>query len=210
MRKVFRLGTSPTIGTLILPGEPLTNIGERLNATIKLTIEPCDRIVAGVKKKIYELGLIESPVFDDDLVYKEWMEDELVVCSLKQLPENLEEEELSHYTLLCRSSQSPTRMFINDFLDKMDLSYETFYSLSEIDNASAAIQGIKWSKPNSEHPTVAIVSQLAIEDELKKESLHQSRIKNKPMIRKFYLIYDKSEGTPSYVKDIIAYLQAWQ
>ncbi len=210
MRKTFKLGTSPTIGTLILPGEPLIKIGERLNATIKLTIEPCDKIVAGVKNKTYDLGLIESPIFDEGLVYKEWMEDELVVCSLKELPESLDEEELSHCKLLCRNTHSPTRMFINDFFDKVDLSYETFYSLSEIDNASAAIQGIKWSKPNSEHPTVAIVSQLAIEDELKKELLHQSRIKNKPMIRKFYLIYDKTEGTPSYVEDIIAYLQEWQ
>jgi DNA-binding transcriptional LysR family regulator len=210
MRKIFRLGTSTTIGTLILPGEPLTNIGKRLDALIKLSIEPCDKIVAGVKNKTYNLGLIESPVFDDALVYKEWMEDELVVCSLKQLSKNLNEEELSHCTLLCRNMHSPTRMFINDFFDKMDLSYETFYSLSEIDNASAAIQGIKWSKPNSEHPTIAIVSQLAIENELKKDQLHSSRIKDKAMIRKFYLIYNKSVDTPSYVEDIIAYLQAWE
>ncbi len=210
MRKIFRLGTSPTIGTLILPGEPLTNIGERLDALIKLSIEPCDKIVAGVKNKTYDLGLIESPVFDDALVYKEWMEDELVVCSLKQLSKNMNEEELSRCTLLCRNTHSPTRMFINDFFDKMDLSYETFYSLSEIDNASAAIQGIKWSKPNSEHPTITIVSQLAIEDELKKDQLHSSRIKDKAMIRKFYLIYDKSVDTPSYIEDIIAYLQAWE
>ena len=210
MRKIFRLGTSPTIGTLILPGEPLTNIGKRLDALIKLSIEPCDKIVAGVKNKTYDLGLIESPVFDDALVYKEWMEDELVVCSLKQLSKNLNEEELSHCTLLCRNMHSPTRMFINDFFDKMDLSYETFYSLSEIDNASAAIQGIKWSKPNSEHPTIAIVSQLAIENELKKDQLHSSRIKDKAMIRKFYLIYNKSVDTPSYVEDIIAYLQVWE
>ena len=210
MRKIFRLGTSPTIGTLILPGKPLIEIGKRLDATVKLTIEPCDKIVAGVKNDTYELGLIESPIFDDDLVYKEWMEDELVVCSLKALPKNLHEEELSHYNLLCRNRDSPTRMFINDFFDKVDLSYETFYSLSEIDNASAAIQGIKWSKPNKEHPTVAIVSQLAIEDELKEESLHQSRIKNSPMIRKFYLIHRKSDNKQSYTEDIIHYLQAWQ
>ena len=210
MRKIFRLGTSPTIGTLILPGKPLIEIGKRLDATIKLTIEPCDKIVAGVKNNTYELGLIESPIFDDDLVYKEWMEDELVVCSLKALPKNLNEEELSHCNLLCRNRNSPTRMFINDFFDKVDLSYETFYSLSEINNASAAIQGIKWSKPNKEHPTVTIVSQLAIEDELKKESLHQSRIKNSPMIRKFYLIYNKSDNEHNYIDDIIHYLQAWQ
>ncbi len=210
MRKIFRLGTSPTIGTLILPGEPLIKISERLGATIRLTIEPCDKIVAGVKNKKYELGLIESPIFDDDLVYREWMEDELVVCSLKALPESLDEEEMGRCTLLCRSTQSPTRMFINDFFKQIDLSYETFYSLSEVNNASAAIQGIKWSKLNSEHPTVAIVPKLAIEEELKKNQLHSSRIKNKPMIRKFYLIYDKSESTPSYVEDIIGYLQEKQ
>ena len=210
MRNIFRLGTSPTIGTLILPGKPLIEIGKRLDATIKLTIEPCDKIVAGVKDNTYELGLIESPIFDDNLVYKEWMQDELVVCSLKALPENLNEEELSHCTLLCRDRYSPTRIFINDFFNKLDLSYETFYSLSEIDNTSAAIQSIKWSKPNEKHPTVAIISQLAIEDELKKESLHQSRIKNSPMIRKFYLIHNKSDNDYNYIEDIIHYLQAWQ
>jgi DNA-binding transcriptional LysR family regulator len=142
MRKIFRLGTSPTIGTLILPGKPLIEIGKRLDATIKLTIEPCDKIVAGVKNNTYDLGLIESPVFDDALVYKEWMEDELIVCSLKALPKNLNEDDLSHYNLLCRNRDSPTRMFISDFFDKVNLSYETFYSLSEIDNASAGIQGL--------------------------------------------------------------------
>lgn len=207
---MFRLGASATIGTHILPGEPLIEISEKLDAIIKLTIEPCDKIVAGVKNKTYDLGLIESSIFDDDLVYKEWMEDELMVCSLKKLPENLDEEEISHCKLICRRTNSPTRIFINDFFKELGLSYETFYSLSEINNASAAIQGIKWSKPNSEHPTVAIVSKLAVEEELRKDLLHCSRIKNKPMKRKFYLIYDKSEGTPPYMEDIIAYLQEWQ
>jgi DNA-binding transcriptional LysR family regulator len=81
----------------------------------------------------------------------------------------------------------------------------------EIDSASAAIQGLKWSKPDSEHPTVAIVSQLAVEDEVRKKMLHQARIANRPMIRKFYLLYRKEEETlDAYAEDIIAYLQAWQ
>ncbi len=210
MRKSFKLGTSPTIGTLILPGEPLIKIGERLDSTIKLTIEPCDKIVAGVKSRDYELGLIESPIFDNDLIYKEWMEDELVVCSLKQLPENLDAKILSRCKLLCRNIHSPTRMFINSFLEDLGLSYDTFHSLSEINNTSAAVQGIKWSKPNSEHPTIAIVPKLAIEDELHTSQLFSSRIMNTPMIRKFYLIYQKEKSDNSYVEDIISYLQAWR
>ena len=207
MDKTFNLGTSPTIGAHILPGDPLINISKRLNSTIKLTIDTCDKIIEGVKKKELDLGLIESPIFDDALVYREWMEDELVVCSKIPLKDSLGEEELSHCKLLCRNVNSPTRMFITDFFEKLGLSYETFDSLFEIDNATSAIQGIKWSKPNSKHPTVTIVSQLAIEDELEKKVLYQSRIKNQPMRRKFYLIYDKKEGNHAYIEDIIKYLQ---
>ena len=210
MSKSFRLGTSPTIGTHILPGEPLINISERLNSKIKLTIATCDKIVEGVKKRELDLGLIESPIFDDDLVYKEWMEDELVVCSKVPLHEPLGEEELSHCKLLCRNVNSPTRVFITNFFEELGLSYKTFDSLFEIDNATSAIQGIKWSKPNSEHPTVAIVSHLAIEDELDKEVLYESRIENKPMRRKFYLVYNEEGGDHTYVKDIIKYLQEYQ
>jgi len=210
MRNTFSLGTSPTIGTLILPGEPLIKIGERLDATIKLTIEPCDKIVAGVKGGTYELGLIESPIFDDTLIYKEWMKDELVVCSLKLLPEKLDAEALGRCKLLCRNIHSPTRMFIDSFLKNLGLSYDTFHSLSEINNTSAAVQGIKWSKPNSEHPTITIVPKLAIEDELQSSQLYSSRIMESPMIRKFYLIYRKEESDDSYVEDIIRYLQAWR
>ena len=210
MSKSFNLGTSPTIGAHILPGDPLINIGQRLNSKIKLTIATCDKIIEGVKKKELDLGLIESPIFDDALVYKEWMEDELVVCSKIPLHDPLGEDELSHCKLLCRNINSPTRVFITDFFKDLGLSYETFDSLFEIDSATSAIQGIKWSKPNSEHPTVTIVSQLAIEDELDKEILFQSRIENKPMRRKFYLIYDKEVEDHSYVEDIIRYLQEWQ
>jgi DNA-binding transcriptional LysR family regulator len=210
MSKSFNLGTSPTIGTHILPGDPLINISERLNSKIKLTIATCDKIIEGVKKKELDLGLIESPIFDDALDYKEWMEDELVVCSKVPLHDPLGEDELSHCKLLCRNVNSPTRMFITDFFEKLGLSYETFDSLFEVDNATSAIQGIKWSKPNRDHPTVTIVSQLAIEDELDKEVLYQSRIENKPMRRKFYLIYDKNGEDHSYVEDIIKYLQESQ
>ena len=210
MEKTFKLGTSPTIGAHILPGDPLINIGQRLNSRIKLTIDTCDKIIEGVKNKTFDLGLIESPIFDDALVYKEWMEDELVVCSKVPLHEPLGEDELSHCKLLCRNINSPTRVFITDFFEKLGLSYDTFDSLFEIDNATSAIQGIKWSKPNSEHPTIAIVSQLAIEDELDKKVLYQSRIENKPMRRKFYLIYDKEGKDHLYVEDIIKYLQEGQ
>jgi DNA-binding transcriptional LysR family regulator len=211
MNEKFRLGASGTIGTLILPGEPLIRISKRLGRTVQLTIDTCDRIIEGIKNKTLDLGLIESPIFDDDLVYREWMEDELVVCSNMPLESTLDTDTLSRCKLLCRNTYSPTRIFINDFFEEIGFSYDTFYALTEIDNSSAAIQGLKWAKPDQEHPTVAIVSQLAIESELQKKMLYQARIEDRPMMRKFYLIYDRNEASlKAYTEDIIRYLQAWK
>jgi len=210
LNKVFKLGASYTIGSHILPGEPIINIAKILESKIKLTIQSCDQIIEGVKSKEFDLGLIESPIFDDDLIYKKWMEDELVLCSKNFMGNSLGEAELSSCQLLCRKSTSPTRMFISDFFSEQGLSYQTFDSLTEIDNATAAIQGIKWSNPNRKNPTVAIVSQLAIEGELEKKVLHQSRINEKPMKRNFYLIHDKEDEDNLSIDKILKYLKMWK
>jgi len=202
----FHLAASYTIGSYILPGEIIDNINQIVKNHLKLTIIPCDEIIAGIKKGIFDLGIIESPLFDDKLIYKEWMGDELVICSQKPFSRPLDKEELSNCKLICRKEGSLTRNFITDFLADLDLSYQSFNSLSEVDNATAMIQSIKWTKPNQENPTIAIVSQLAIEDELKYNKLFQSRIYKKPMIRKFHLIYDKEKTSENKLNKIVAKL----
>jgi DNA-binding transcriptional LysR family regulator len=202
----FHLAASYTIGSYILPGELTDNMNQILNGKLRLTILPCDEIISGIKKGIFDLGLIESPLFDEQLVYKEWMEDEMVICSQKPLSDSLEKEELSTCKLICRKEGTLTRNFITNFLADLDLSYKSFNSLSEVDNATAMIQSIKWTKPNQENPTIAIVSELAIEDELKYNKLYKSRIYSKPMVRKFHLIYDKEKVSDKNLDKIITNL----
>jgi DNA-binding transcriptional LysR family regulator len=202
----FHLAASYTIGSYILPGELTDNINEILNGKLRLTILPCDEIISGIKKGIFDLGLIESPLFDEKLVYKEWMEDEMVICSQEPLSDSLEKEELSRCKLICRKEGTLTRNFITNFLADLDLSYKSFNSLSEVDNATAMIQSIKWTKPNQKNQTIAIVSKLAIEDELKYNKLYISRICNKPMLRNFHLIYDKEKISNNDLNKIISNL----
>jgi len=202
----FHLAASYTIGSYILPGELTDDINQILNGRLKLTILPCDEIISGIKAGTFDLGLIESPLFDDSLVYKKWIEDEMVICSQKPLSKSLEKKELSTCKLICRKEGSLTRNFITSFLANLNLSYESFNSLSEVDNATAMIQSIKWTKPNQKNPTIAIVSELAIEDELKYNKLYKSRICSKPMIRNFHLIYDKEKISNNNLDKIITKL----
>jgi len=204
------LAASYTIGSYILPGKPISDIAKKLNSKIRLSITTCDNIIDGVKRGEYSLGLIETPLFDSALIYKKWMEDELVICSKIPMPNSIDEKELNRYKLLARRENSLTRRVISNFLHKIGLSYQSFKSISELDNATAAIQSIKWSKPNRDNPTVAIVSKLAIEDELRKKELYYSRIKNHPIIRNFYLIYDKKSYNNTDMDNIIQSLQNYK
>ena len=206
MSEKVRLGASPTIGSYILPGEPLIELSEIINGHIKLTILNCDKVIEGVKSGVFDIGLIESAIFDDALMYTKWIEDELVVCSKTSLGESIDKEVISHCQLLCRREQSPTRKLITNFFKEHGLAYHHFDSLMEVDNATSAIQSIKWSKPDKKHPTVTIVSQLAIEDELKRNELYFSRIDGAPIHRDFYIIHKKNCIDTDKIEKIVNYL----
>ncbi len=198
----FRLGASDTIGSYILPGEIVDTIHQKADRKIKLTVAPCNKIVKAIKEKRLDLGFIEFPVFDDSLVYREWMDDELVICSKKKLPNSLGKDDLKRCRLVSSERGSLSRIFIEDFLEEQGLLYDDFDSISEIDNPTAIIQSIKWSKPSAPITAVAIVSKIAIEYELKYDHLYESSINNTPMIRKFYILYREDSAYIDIIKNI--------
>lgn len=207
---IVRVGASPTIGSYILPGEPLITLSQKLDSHIKLTVLNSEEIIEGIKNGIFDLGVIESAIFDDALIYTEWMEDELVVCSKTPLGDSIDKKKISRCQLLCREEESLTRQLITDFFSNHGLMYHHFDSLMEVDNMTSAIQSIKWSKPNRENPTVTIVSKLAIIDELERKELYFSRIEGTALSRKFYIIYDKKIKDAEKVQEIIMYFNAWR
>ena len=187
--KTFQLGASHTIGSYILPGESIDTIHQEVEGKIKLTLAPCDEIVKAIKEKRLDLGFIESPIFDESVVYREWMEDELVLCSKKELARSLYKEDLNGCRLISREKGSLNREFIENFLHEQGLSYDDFHALSEVDNPTAIVQSIKWSRPLAPITSVAIVSKISIEYELKYKDLYASTINDTSLIRKFYMLY---------------------
>ena len=204
---IYKLAASYTIGSYILPGEPMNKIKKIVDKKIQLSIIPCDEILAGIRAGEFEIGLIESPLEDRELAFQEWMSDELVVCSKAPLSDNFGAEEIASCKLICRPEGTLTRDYVTNFLKNFNLSYNSFKSLLEIDNPTAMIQSIKWSKPNQDNPTIAIVSQLAIESELAYKELYQSQINNTPMKRKFHIVYNKKNSDMETIDNIIASLQ---
>ncbi len=198
----FRLGASYTIGSYILPGEPIDTIQQYVDGKIKLTVAPCDEIVKAIKAKKLDLGFIESPILDEDLTYQEWMDDELIVCSKKELSSSLYRDDLKNCRLICREKDSLSREFIQTFLKNQGLSHDDFYAISEVDNPTAIIQSIKWSRPSAAITSVAIVSKIAIEYELKYNDLYSSTINDTAIVRKFYILYSEESKYIEMIKKI--------
>ena len=202
----FRLGASFTIGNYVIPGECLNTIGEAISNDINLNIEVSDVIVQQLKDRKLDVGLVESPVFDNDLIYREWLEDELVVFSNTPIPKSLKTEDLYDFKWICREEGSYTKRIVTDVFEELGVSCKNFDVLSEVSNTTAVLQTIKRSNKNADMPVVSIISQHAIADEVQNGELFEARLRGYKMTRKFYIVYSKENKHNAYVDNVVDYI----
>lgn len=206
----FRLGASFTIGTYVIPGECLNAMSEAINNDVNLSIDVSDNIIEKLKDRKLDVGLIESPVMDNDLIYREWREDELVLVSNVPIPKIVKTEELYDYQWICRDEGSHTRRVVSEVFEELGVSCKSFNVLSEVSNTTAVLQTIKRSKKDEEKPVVSIISKYAIADEVAAGELFEARLRGYTMTRKFYIVYSKENKHNAYVDNVVDYILAGQ
>ena len=204
----FKLGASYTIGTYIIPGQCLNTIGEAINNDIKLDIDVSDEIIEKLKDRKLDVGLIESPIIDNDLIYREWLEDELIVVSNVPITKTLKTEDLYDFSWICRNEGSHTRRVISDVFSELGVSCKSFNVLSEVSNTTTILQTLKKSERNPEKPVVSILSKYAVMDEINNGELFEARLRGFTMTRKFYIVYSKANKHNAYVDNVVNYILA--
>jgi len=202
----FRLAASYTIGSYVIPGECLNTIAESIGNDVILSIDVTDKIIQGLKERRFDVGLIESPLFDDDLIYREWFDDELVIFSNTPLPKTMNTEELYDYKWVCREQGSHTRKLISEVFEELGVSCKSFNVLSEVSNTTAALQSVKRAKVDTVQPTVSVISKHAIAEEVRRGELFESRIYGFPMTRKFYIVYTKDNKNNVFIDNVVNYI----
>ncbi|HHS93307.1 MAG TPA: LysR family transcriptional regulator [Campylobacterales bacterium] len=204
----FKLAASYTIGSYVIPGECLNSIGESIGNDVTLSIDMSDKIIEGLKERKFDVGLIESPVLDNELVYREWFDDELVIFSNSPLPKTVNTEELYNFKWICREEGSHTRKLISEVFQELGVSCKSFDVLSEVSNSTAALQSVKRAKQDGDKPTVSVISKHAIADEVAKGELFESRIYGYTMKRTFYIVYTKENKNNVFIDNVVNYIIA--
>ena len=207
-KMTFKLGASYTIGTYIIPGECLNEMSDVISNDVNLSIALSGEIVAKIKDRKLDLGLIESPVFDSDLIYREWLEDELVVVSNVPIPKILNTEDLYSFRWICREESSHTRKVISEVFSELGVTCSSFNVISEVSNTTAVLQNLKKSKKDTNSPVVTIISKHAVADEVSKNELFEARLRGYNMTRNFYIVYSKENKHNAYVEKVVDYVMS--
>jgi len=201
----FVFGASFIIGNYILP-RFLNNLKENIHNDVSINVSVSHEAIEDLLDKKIDIALVENYVPNDDIIYREWMEDEIVIFSNQKLPLKAKAEDLLSYKWVCRNPESNTRLLFKENLEKANYpDCDTFNVTSEVTSATTIVQTVLHSDKNST-PTVSIVSRNAIESLLKAGALYESRIGNQKMIRKLYIAYRKDRKHDAFIENVVDYL----
>ncbi len=201
----FVFGASFIIGNYILP-RFLNNLKENIHNDVSLNVSVSHEAIEDLLDKKIDIALVENYVPNDDIIYKEWMEDEIVIFSNQKLPEKAKAEDLLSYKWVCRNPESNTRLLFKECLEKANYpDCDTFNVTSEVTSATTIVQTVLHSD-KSTMPTVSIVSRNAIESLLKAGALFESKIGNQKMLRKLYIAYRKDKKNDPFIENVVDYL----
>ena len=204
----FIFGASYVIGNYILPTF-LNEIQEKINNDVSLNVSNSQEIIEQLKDKKIDMALIESPIFEDGIIYREWLEDEIVICSNQKLPRKITNNSLLSFKWVCRDRESHTRKLFKESLDAAGLvDCDTFNMTGVASSPTTIIQTILHSSKDSENQTASIVSRHAIEDQLTQGAMFETRLPGIKMKRKLYIAYLKEKKHDAFVENVVSYLSS--
>ena len=201
----FVFGASFIIGNYILP-KFLNKLKADIHNDVSIKVSDCKNAISELLDKKIDIALVEQLIPDENIIYREWIEDELVLFSNKKLPARAKAKDLLTYKWVCRDQGSQTRNMFKEVLEKANFpDCETFDITSESTSATTVIQTVIHA-PKENEQTVSIVSKNAIDSSVKSGHLFESRIGSQKMLRKLYIAYRKDRKHDAFIENVVDYL----
>jgi DNA-binding transcriptional LysR family regulator len=201
----FVMGSSFTIGNYVLPNY-LGEIKKRIDNEVFMNVDLSDNIIEQLEDKKIDVALIESPVFKDGIIYREWVEDELVVFSNRPLKKLLTSEDLFEFNWICRNEGSHTRRLTSEVFEEMGVQCSNFNVMGVLESPTAIKEAILHADKTSDTPLVSIMSRHVIKSEIEDGRLYEARLKNYKITRHFYIAYSKERKHDAFVDNVVNFL----
>ena len=201
----FVMGSSFAIGNYVLPNY-LSEIKKRIDNEVFMNVDVSSNIIEQLEDKKIDVALIESPIFKDGIIYREWVEDELVVFSNQPIKKYLNADDLHEFDWICRNEDSHTRRLTSEVFEEMGVQCNNFNVLGVLASPTAIKETILNADSNAERPLVSIMSRHVIKHEIDSGRLFEARLKNHKILRNFYIAYSKERKHDAFVDNVVNYL----
>ncbi|MDD5159534.1 MAG: LysR family transcriptional regulator [Sulfuricurvum sp.] len=201
----FVVGASYAIGNYVLPTY-LQQLKEKINNEVHIRVAFSEDIVDQLLDKKIDIALIESPIFKDGLIYREWEEDELVIFSNQPIPKQLRKEDMYKFDWICRDENSHTRKLTAEVFEEIGVECSGFSVIGVVASSTAIKETIMRSPKDGTRPVVSVISRHVISDEVEEGKLFEARIKNYKIKRKFYIVYSKERKHDAFIDNVVTYL----
>jgi len=201
----FVMGSSFAIGNYVLPNY-LGEIKKRIDNEVFMNVDVSANIIDQLEDKKIDVALIESPVFKDGVIYREWVEDELVLFSNQPIKKHLNADDLYGFDWICRNEDSHTRKLTSEVFEEIGVACNNFNVIGVLASPTAIKESILHADKNAERPLVSIMSRHVIKAEVENGTLFEARLKNHKITRHFYIAYLKDRKHDAFVDNVVNYL----
>ncbi|MCU7879636.1 MAG: LysR family transcriptional regulator [Candidatus Thiodiazotropha sp. (ex Lucinoma aequizonata)] len=205
IRGALTIGASTTIAEYMLPSL-LGDFGTRYpEVTIHLCVSNSECIVSMVENNTIDLGVIEAPVGNKNLVVEMCREDHLVAIvppnhDLADL-ETVDIKQLLEYPFISREEGSGTREVINEYLKNhsCDLTLNISMELGSPEAVKGAVEA---------DMGVSMVSRATIQKELKLDTLRAINLVPK-LERPFSFVHQKQKFRLRAMKELLDFARGY-
>ena len=201
----FVMGASYAIGNYVLPNY-LSEIKKRIDNEVFMNVALSAEIIEQLEDEKIDVALIESPVFKDNIIYREWVEDELVIFSNQPIKKTVTTKDLFEFDWICRDEASHTRRLTAETFEELGVQCTNFNVLGVLASPTSIKETIMHSDKNAPRPLVSIMSRHVVKNEVQNGTLFEARIKDHKIVRNFYIAYLKDRKHDAFVDNVVNYL----
>jgi len=201
----FVMGASFSIGNYVLPNY-LSEIKKRIGNEVFMNVDVSEKIIDMLEDKKIDVALIESPIFRDGIIYREWVEDELILFSNQPIKKHVNAEDLFNFDWICRDEESHTRRLTAETFTELGVDCNNFNVIGVLTSPTSIKETIMHADKNAPRPLVSIMSRHVVKSEIEEGRLFEARIKNHKITRHFYIAYLKERKHDAFVDNVVNYL----
>jgi len=193
------LGASTIPGTYLLPRLAADFKQEFPEISFEIRIKDTETIVATIANHDLFVGVVGAKVPEPKVQFQPLGSDELILAAAANSPveDKIKLSDLANLPFIMREKGSGTRKSTESLLKEQGFSTAKLNICATLGSSAAVKEAIKADLG------VSILSRLAVQDELKNNTLKQVHIENLELKRTFYLVTPAKRTLPNNYQQLI-------